>query len=122
MTLSITAHLADDSSRLELTGRLDNASAPLLASHCQEALTRDMRVLVIDMAGLNYISSSGIREILIATKAMKARQGRVALARMQPHVQKVFEILKALPDLSVFASLAEMDDYLSTFQQPTKNP
>ena len=36
---------------------------------------------------------------------------------LQPQIQKVFEILKAIPTLKVFASIAELDTYLDNMQK-----
>ena len=47
----------------------------------------------------------------------KAAGQRVAAANRKPHIDKVFEILKALPDMTVFANEAELDDYLTAMQE-----
>ena len=41
-------------------------------------------------------------------------------ANRKPHIDKVFEILKALPDMAVFANDQELDDYLDTMQRKAK--
>jgi hypothetical protein len=40
----------------------------------------------------------------------------MAAANRKPHIDKVFEILKALPDMAVFANEQELDDYLDAMQ------
>ena len=40
----------------------------------------------------------------------------MAAANRKPHIDKVFEILKALPDMAVFANDQELDDYLTSMQ------
>jgi anti-anti-sigma factor len=48
--------------------------------------------LVIDCAGLDFISSAGLRSLLLAVKKMKAAGGAIALAALQPNVKEVFDI------------------------------
>ena len=43
--------------------------------------------------------------------------GKLAVANRQPQIVKVFDIVKALPDLTVFSSDAEMDAYLRAMQE-----
>jgi anti-sigma B factor antagonist len=77
-------------------------------------------MLVLDMKRLDYISSAGLRVVFKAAKALRAVGGSVALANRQPHIVKVFEIVKALPDLQVFKNDQEMDEYLKAMQQKSR--
>ncbi|MEM8604798.1 MAG: STAS domain-containing protein, partial [Cyanobacteria bacterium P01_H01_bin.121] len=74
------------------------------------------QLLVFDMKNLDYISSAGLRVIFKSAKQAKAKGGRIAVANRQPQITKVFEIVKALPDLQVFSNDAEMDRYLQHIQ------
>jgi len=51
-----------------------------------------------------------------AAKSLRSAGAQLALANRQPQIIKVFEIVKALPDLTVFESDAEMDEYLAAMQ------
>jgi hypothetical protein len=48
---------------------------------------------------------------------MKAANGRMVFMNLQPQIQKVFDILKAIPSLKVFASIQELDQYLDSMQK-----
>jgi len=72
---------------------------------------------VLDLAQLAYISSAGIRSILKARKAMATRQGKVLVVNPQPQIQKVFDVVKAVPMDDIFASTAEADAYLDAMQR-----
>ena len=52
-----------------------------------------------------------------ARKRLKERGGQASFIHMQPQIHEVFEIIKALPGIGVFKSLAEMDDYLTARQR-----
>ncbi len=102
-------------SRVALVGSLDSETAPILDG-ALKALPDDTKAVVFDMKALEFISSAGLRVIFATLKKQKAAGGRVAVSNMSPGVKKVFEIVKALPDLTIFASVEEMDEYLATFQ------
>lgn len=102
-----------------LEGRLDAASF----GEFDEAL-RDITpmvdnggTLVVDLSALDYISSAGLRSLAQLRKQMHDRTGRVLLLNPQPQVKKVFEIVKAVPVAEVFASVAELDQYLDHMQR-----
>jgi anti-anti-sigma factor len=104
--------------RIVLTGRLDSETAPLVdACATRLLLVPQTTVLVFDLARLEYISSAGIRSIVKARKGLEGRGGRVTVARPQPAVQKVFDVVRALPSTDVFTSTAELDAYLDAMQR-----
>jgi len=102
--------------RASLDGSLDGATAPQLESALAARVRSGLSVLVLDMKNLSYISSAGLRVVFKTSKSLRAVGGQLALANRQPQIVKVFEIVKALPDLTVFKDDAEMDDYLSAMQ------
>ena len=101
---------------VELTGSLDTATAPELERGLMPMIDGKLRHLVFDLAGLKFISSAGLRVFGIARKRMNEIGGQLAFVNMQPQIEEVFEIIKALPGLDVFKNMAEMDSYLSARQ------
>lgn len=89
---------------------LDQALAPLLANPTVISL-------VLDLEGLDYISSAGIRSVFKARKALAARAGKVLVVNPQPQIQKVFDLVKAVPLNEIFTSVAEADAYLDAMQR-----
>ena len=106
--------------RVSLKGALNTDTAPDFESRLNDVLQRGYELTVLDMKELDYISSAGLRIIFKAAKQVKNDGKRLAAANRQPHIEKVFEILKALPDMQVFANDAEMDDYLESIQDKVK--
>ncbi|QSX78950.1 STAS domain-containing protein [Agrilutibacter solisilvae] len=105
------------SQRVSLSGRLDTNSYDSLDAQLAPVLAGDIESLVLDLAGLSYISSAGIRSILKARKAMAGRQGKVLVVNPQPQIQKVFDVVKAVPMGDIFASVEEADAYLDAMQR-----
>ena len=76
-------------------GRLDHAAAEgftaaLLAQLGTCRAGQDL--LVLDLSGVSYIASVGLRALLLASKRAKAQEGTLALAALQPVVQEIFAI------------------------------
>ncbi len=119
MELNIEQHDNSEKSllRLDLQGRLNTGTAPMLDTTLQQAIDGERQMVLLNMAQLEYISSAGLRVIFKAAKQMKAAGRSLAVSNRQPQVEKVFEILQALPDMAVFASDAELDDYLDAMQK-----
>ena len=106
----------------KLTGSLDTATAPELERHLVTVLTEPVKDLIFDLAELKFVSSAGLRVFSIARKQMKERGGQASFIHMQPQIQEVFEIMKSLPGVAVFRSVAELDAYLAARQKSYENP
>ncbi len=123
MELNLDIQYNEDKSvsRVALIGALNTDTAPDFESRLQDVIDKGYKLTVLDMKDLEYISSAGLRVIFKAAKAVKGANRKLAAANRKPHIEKVFEILKALPDMAVFANDAEMDDYLLSMQKQVKN-
>lgn len=106
----------EDAARLSLNGSLDSETAPQLEQSLS-SLKNSVQVIIFDMKDLRFISSAGLRIVFSTLKKQKAKGGKVAVSNMSPGVKKVFEIVRALPDFTVFSSTEEMDNYLAQFQK-----
>lgn len=102
-----------------LRGRLDSQTAPILDERL-ELVLKSVTALLFDMAGLEYISSAGIRVLVKARKALEARGSAVAVAHLQPPVRRVIDILKAVPSIDIFADDAQMDAFIERMQRPAQ--
>ena len=71
-------------------GRIDTITAPELEKKLCEILD-GVSELVLDMAGVEYVSSAGLRVILKVQKQM-TRQGKMKLIGVNENVMEVFEI------------------------------
>jgi anti-anti-sigma factor len=117
--MSLTIAITDDkgaSKRVALTGRLDTITAPELEAELDKLTAMPVSLIIFDMTDLEYISSAGLRVIFKAVKTMKGNGGKCGVLKMQPQIKKVFDIVKALPDVPIFKDDAEMDEYLTHMQ------
>jgi len=73
-------------------GRLDSITAPAFEALVRGRLADGQRRIVVDLEGLDYISSAGLRILLVAAKTLKAARGQIALCRAQGTVMEVLRI------------------------------
>lgn len=76
-------------------GRIDHTHADAFKLALDPHLsvcTSDGKVLVLDFSGVTFISSIGLRALMIAIKQVKAQGGRMILAELTPLVLEVFKI------------------------------
>jgi anti-sigma B factor antagonist len=102
---------------VKLNGSLDTATAPDLERQLGPVLGGPVKDLVFDLAELKFISSAGLRVFATARKQLKERGGQASFIHMQPQIQEVFEIMKSLPGVAIFKSVAELDEYLAARQR-----
>ena len=82
---------------------------PLLA-HCNEGSDR----VVLDFSGVEYISSVGLRVLMLAAKQVKLQKGTIVIAGMQPVVKEIFDISRFNYVFAAFPALRDAVADLST--------
>ena len=77
---------------IEAQGRIDSNTAKAFEEKLLGAIDAADPRMVVDCAHLDYVSSAGLRVLLMAAKKVKAARGKLALADLKPHVQEVFDV------------------------------
>ena len=80
---------------LEVEGRIDHSPAPAFVSALLpqvEGCAGEDKKLLIDLSKVTYMSSAGLRVLMIAAKGCRKQSGKIVLAALQPSVQEVFKI------------------------------
>ena len=72
-------------------GRLDTTSSVEFEKRLTQIAT-DQKLVLLDLEALEFLSSYGIRVILVTAKALKRRDGRFAMHSPKPHVLDVFKM------------------------------
>ena len=75
-----------------LSGRMDAITAAEFTSQLEKWLEEEQKSFTIDCSNLDYISSAGLRAILIIAKKVRALDGKLQLAALQESVHTVFAI------------------------------
>ncbi len=92
---------------LAANGRIDHSRAsafeaglaPFLQNCCASHTP-----LVLDFSGVDFISSVGLRVLMLAAKQVKAQRGKIAVASLSPIVSEIFQVSRFNLVLDVFES------------------
>ncbi len=95
--------MSDEVQVLRPQGRLDSETSPELKRQALDVIGRGGRRLLLDLKDLAYISSAGLRAVLMAAAEMTAAGGKLAIASPSPQVAEVF-------DISGFLTVVDMHD------------
>jgi len=77
---------------LEVKGRIDSTTAPVLGEKLTGELTTPERRLVLDLRQLEYISSAGFRVLLLAAKRAEEAGSRFVLCSVSGKVRQLFDL------------------------------
>jgi len=103
--MEITRQTQDGAATLTLRGRLDAAWSNPVAEALQQAVRDGFLDLRLDLAGVNYVSSAGIRVLLSQWKDLRRAQGRLSIASFSAEVGKVLHLAGLSALLEVTASV-----------------
>ena len=90
-------------------GRIDSESAARLEAAVVPLLDADASPagIVLDFARVDYISSVGLRVLMIAAKSVRARGGRIGVAALSPVVAEIFAISRFDAVVHVFPTVRD---------------
>ena len=77
---------------VKLAGRLDSSAAQPAEENLTRALAGGAPHLAIDMSALQYISSAGLRVLLVVAKKVQQAKGKMVLFGLLPNVREVFSV------------------------------
>ncbi len=91
-----------------LDGKLDINSSDQVLKDIRERISKDQNQVVISFEKVPFISSFGLRVVLITMKELRQNfKGELHVACLQPTVRRVFEITQLMRELSVFDTVEE---------------
>lgn len=96
-----------------ISGRLDGSTAPDLQDTMMSQLDT-APAIVVDCAALDYISSAGLRVLLLATKECKKARRPFGLCGLQEEVREVFKLSGFSSIIDTFDSREQALEKLST--------
>jgi anti-sigma B factor antagonist len=77
---------------VSVSGRIDATTSKDLESMLNDLIDQNKSEIVLDLEGVTYISSVGLRVLLAAQKKVRPKKGGVKLVSLQPFVREVFEM------------------------------
>lgn len=107
MSLTIQRSQEGGAEIIRAEGRVDSSNAGEFEAAAMAAVDADGAALVFDLGGLTYMSSAGLRVLLVALKANKAKGRKVGLAAVQENVASVLKMSGFGAMFTVGGSVAE---------------
>jgi anti-sigma B factor antagonist/stage II sporulation protein AA (anti-sigma F factor antagonist) len=104
-TMEISKRKDKDALVISLKGRLDVVTSPVFEKDLTDLMAGGERFLVLDLGDMDYISSAGLRSILVVVKRLKEKQGKLLLASLKSVVREVFEISGFSTIIPIFESV-----------------
>ncbi len=90
---------------VSVAGRIDAVTSPDFEKSCMELIGAGESSLLFDMAGVDYLSSAGLRSILLVAKSLKG--GGISFCSLTPNVAHVFLISNFQSIFSLYGSVEE---------------
>ena len=97
---------------LRCAGQIDAHSFHPMRSAFNQALAEKRYWLVVNMANVDYMSSSGISVLLAAQSEIEENKGKIVLVGLQPKVRQVLELMSVMP---LFTDASDEDTALASF-------
>ncbi|MBN1527012.1 MAG: STAS domain-containing protein [Candidatus Omnitrophica bacterium] len=98
---------------VSIRGSIDVEGSAALEKELAGILASATKALILDMGGIDYIGSVGIRVIMTAKKNVEGAGGDFMVTGLQPNVKNVFDILHLIPLVNIFVSVKEAEDALA---------
>lgn len=108
--MQITEETRGGALLISAAGRLDSGSAGELEAVLPARVPANEKI-VLDLAGVPYVSSAGLRVLLIGAKAARAKGHKLVLTGLSPPVREVFDISGFT---SIFAIEADVESALAS--------
>ncbi len=90
--MEINTREQDGRTVVELSGRLDNSTAPEFERRCAALVDGGSRAVILDLGHLEYLSSAGLRAILAIAKRLQAVGGKLSACALTGLVKEVFTV------------------------------
>ena len=90
--MTITATHVGDALVLRVAGRLDAITSPEFEKMCLQHIDSETRRVVLDFEGVDYLSSAGLRAILLTGKKVQAGGGVLGFSSVRGIVKNTLEM------------------------------
>ena len=109
--MNITPALKDGILTLALVGRFDTFGARPVQQVLDAYFHEHPKFIVMDMAHVDFISSAGIRVLLITAKEVEGRKGILALAGLKPYCRELIQTIPLAGAWSQFDSTEQAEAF-----------
>ncbi len=122
MALKINVFRSEDGKTVVfmLSGSLDTETSQEFKDKFEVQMKKTSTAVVLDLKGLDYISSMGISVVLEAKKSSDDAGASFMMSNVPAHIEHVFKTVNVLPDTQMFENREEADRYFKQIQERVK--
>jgi serine/threonine-protein kinase RsbW len=107
---NLSTAASTDVTLLPLHGRIDAVTSPQMSAEIRARIDAGTRYLLLDLSDVSFMSSSGLRTLLVIRKNLMTLGGELRLAALQPQVMEIFDITGFAQVFAIHTSLDEAQD------------
>jgi len=94
---------------IQVQGRIDHKTAKdfenALKPHVDQCIAGEYKKILIDLDGVDFMTSAGLRVLMIAAKTCDKEKGQIAVAALQPGIKEIFKISRFDLVLKIFPTV-----------------
>ena len=113
MTLDLSDRNVDDVTVVDIDGKMNTGTSPDADAYLSRLISDGSNRLLLNMNGVDYISSSGLRVVLSTGKKLGATGGKLVFCSLNPAVGEVFRVSGFN---SIFPVFDSEEEALNSFQ------
>ncbi len=97
---------------IELNGPIDSDTYNELQEKLNEVIDDNTKAVILDMGGVDYVSSAGIGVVMNVKKSLQQKNANFAMVNLRPQIKKVFDVMKILPVIDILDDIPDADKYI----------
>lgn len=90
--MEITENKMDNCTVVGISGRLDTTNYSILEKRLMDMIANQQDRIIVECSNMDYVSSSGLRILLMALKKITQLKGKFMLCGLQDNIREIFEI------------------------------
>lgn len=110
MDFALTTRQGRVGTVVEVVGELDMSTTPQLRDRLFEVVQGGARVVVVDLADVGFMDSSGLGALVLAYKDLRERDGWLGLAGVRPPVRQLFSVTSVDRVIGLFDTVQDAEE------------
>jgi anti-anti-sigma factor len=107
--VEFTSQQIIDVALIQVQGRIDHKTAKnfenALKAHVDQCIAGEVKKILIDLDGVDFITSAGLRVLMMMAKICDKEKGQIAVAALQPGIKEIFKISRFDLILKIFPTV-----------------
>lgn len=111
--LSISKVTSTDPIIIKVEGRIDGLTSKQIGAELDEIINSGVKNLILDFAGVYYLSSAGIRVLINVMKRLNSEDGQLFFVSLSHHILEIFKISGLSSVFKVFDTYQDITNTLN---------